>query len=201
MDEQQIICARCGQACGEGHNFCFNCGTKLGAEEQAESQQIEQIEQIEVEEIIQEAPKKINRNKYKARKILALCFAIADIFIALPFWICAVIFEKVSHLLYYDKSFYAAGSSEYKLSEISDVYYALAGAGYALAILFAVGCVISFIMFFVYVHKRRKFKLTLEIEAQETQEPIFEEAEEAEEVTEEKEPQIEVQESQDKEQV
>ena len=133
---------------------------------------------------------------------MSLFFAIVDIFLAISFWICAIIFEKVSHLLYYDKSLYAVGSSEYKLSEISDIYYALAAAGYALAILFAVGCVISFIMFFVYVHKRRKFKLAFEIEAQETQEPIFEEAEEAtEEITEEKEPQIEIQGSQNQEQV
>ena len=191
MDGQERICAKCGQECGEGHNFCFNCGAYLGAEEQTESEQIEQIEQIEVKENIQEAPKKINRNKYKARKILSLVFAIADIFFALPFWICAIIFERVSHLLYYDKSLYAVGSSEYKLSEISDIYYALAGAGYALALLFAVGCVVSLIMFFVYVHKRRKFKLTIGIEAQETQEPIFEEAEEVLEEIEEAEEQTE----------
>lgn len=205
MDGQERICAKCGQEYGEGHNFCFNCGAELREQKEAESEQIEQIEQIEVEEIIQEVPKKIKRNKYKARRFMSLFFAIFDIFLAAPLWVCGVIFEKVSHLLYYDKSQYAVGSDEYILSEVSDTYYFLAGVCYALAILFAVGCVISAIMFFVYVRKRRKFKLSLE--AQEMQEPIFEEQEEIEEgleqieEAEEKEPKTEIQGSQNQEQV
>jgi ribosomal protein L37E/uncharacterized membrane protein YciS (DUF1049 family) len=199
MDEQEKICERCGQAYSDGQNFCSNCGMYVGAEDKNEYFLQKNIDNDNSPEPIV----KPKRKTYKANKIASLVFAIVDIFLAIPFWICAVIFQEVSYMLYYDKSLYDINSTEYMLSEISDIYYVSAGACYFLAILFVVGSMISWIMFFIYSKKRREFKLSLKLEEQETQESIFEEAEEvteeSEEQTKEKEPQIEIQGSQNQE--
>lgn len=171
MDGQERACAICGRIYNEGDNFCSNCGVSLVPREETEESVQEseaQAEQSESAPVI-----KPKRKTYKARRIVSLCFAIADIFLAIPFWICGVIFEKVSILIYYDKSLYDVSSSEYKLSEISDIYYVLAGVGYALAVLFAVGFAVSLLMFFIYLKKGRDAKRALE--AQKDQEPQNEE--------------------------
>ncbi len=184
MNEQERICVRCGQTYREGQNFCSNCGMYVGAEEKNAYFWQKPVEKEDVSEPI----KKPKRKTYKASKIVSLVFAIVDIFLAIPFWICALIFEEVSYMLYYDKSLYEVNSTEYMLSEFSDIYYALAGAGYFLTILFAVGSIISWIMFFVYSKKRRDFKRELECIAleeaiqesqSEEQEPIAEVIEES----------------------
>ena len=157
MNEQEKICVRCGQTYSEGQNFCSNCGMYVGSEEQNGYFAHRAIEK----EYAPEPMLKPKRKTYKANKIASLVFAILNIILALAFWLCAIISEEVSYMLYYDKSIYDVNSTEYMLSEISDIYYILAGAGYCLTILFAVGSVISWLMFFIYSKKRRTLKKEL----------------------------------------
>ncbi len=210
MSEQEKICVKCGQTCGEGHNYCFNCGAYLGAQEekaleicepQTEVDQAEAVEQTEqIEQIEQPPAKKTNIKTYKVIRTVYLILAIAGIILALSFLIVAIICEKVSVLLYYEKSLYEIGSPEYLLSNISDMYYSIAGIGYSLAIMFAIACIVSSIMFFVSLKKVINAKRAIALEAQDAEdEPIQIEA--IEETVEEnsEEPQEKVQEAQDQE--
>ena len=65
------------------------------------------------------------------------------------------------------------------------MFYFPAGVGYVLAVMFAVGCIISSIMFFVYLKKGIKAKREIALEAQESEalqsDAPIEEAEEAHE--------------------
>lgn len=176
MSEQEKICVKCGQTCGEGHNYCFNCGAYLGAQEEKALEicelhtWIEQSEAVEQIEQIEQAPaKKTNIKTYKARRTVYLILAIAGIILALSFLIVAIICEKVSILLYYEKSLYEIGSPEYLLSNISDMYYSIAGIGYSLAIMFAIACIVSSIMFFISLKKVINAKRAIALEAQDAE--------------------------------